>query len=431
MLAGGPERREEARSIVETARASGRVLLTEAESKRLLAAYGIPVVETRVAATAQEAVQHAGAIGYPVVLKLNSTTITHKTDVGGVRLDLRSAEAVREAFHAIRKKLDALGKSEAFNGVTVQPMVKAGGYELILGSSLDPQLGPVMLFGAGGMLVEVLEDRALMLPPLTTTLARRAMERTRIFSAFKGVRGQAPVDVKALELLMVRFSQLVVEQRFIKEIDINPLLASPERVLALDARVVLHAPDVKEEQLPPLPITPYPEQYIRPWQLESGEKVLLRPIRPEDEGKLVAFHRMLSEESVYLRYASMMQLSQRIAHDRLARICFIDYAREMTLVAEVDSPEPEKQEIVAVGRLARLQGTQDAEFTLVVADKYHCRGLGTELLRRIIDVGRDWKVERIVADILKQNRPMQHICQNLGFRLIPGDEVVRAVRLIS
>ena len=200
----------------------------------------------------------AEEIGFPVVLKLYSQTITHKTDVGGVQLNLGDAAGGATAFRAIKQSVTEKAGAEHFQGVTVQPMVKLDGYELIVGSSLDPQFGPVLLFGTGGQLVEVFKDRALALPPLNTTLARRMMEQTKIFKALKGVRGRKPVDLPALEDLLVRFSQLVVEQRWIKEIDINPLLASPERLLALDARVVLHGPEVTEEHLPEAAIRPYP-----------------------------------------------------------------------------------------------------------------------------------------------------------------------------
>ncbi len=200
--------------------------------------------------------RHAEVIGYPVVLKLYSHTITHKTDVGGVQLNLRDAKAVKAAFQTIQQSVTDKAGAEHFQGVTVQPMVKLDGYELIIGSSLDPQFGPVMLFGTGGQLVEVFKDRALALPPLNSTLALRLMEQTKIFTALKGVRGRKPVNLTALEDLLVRFSQLVVEQPWIKEIDINPLLASPERILALDARVVVHGTEMTEETCPPPPSAP-------------------------------------------------------------------------------------------------------------------------------------------------------------------------------
>jgi acetyltransferase len=425
--------REEAERLIREAREAGRTLLTEYESKRLLAAYGIPVVETRRATTVDEAVREAESLGYPVVLKLHSHRITHKSDVGGVKLNLGSAEKVREAFEAIRGKLEALGQADGFDGVTVQPMVGLEGYELIVGSGLDAQFGPVLLFGAGGTLVEVFKDRALGLPPLNTTLAGRLMEQTRIYEALKGVRGREPVDLGALRKLLVRFSNLVVEQRFIKEVDINPLLASAERLVALDARVVLHGPEVKEEELPRLAILPYPVKYVERWRMKGGDAVVIRPIRPEDEPRMVEFHKTLSEQTVFLRYAGMMKLDQRVAHERLARICFNDYGRELALVVE-RGEGPSAGELLAVGRLTRLPGSEDAEFAMLISDAVQRQGLGSELLRRLVDVGRDWGLRRIVADILSGNGAMQRVCRNLGFQIIPsgsvGDNVVKAVKAL-
>jgi succinyl-CoA synthetase beta subunit len=209
--------------------------LTEYESKKILADYAIPTLETHLAATVDEAVKIAGEIGYPVVLKLNSETITHKTDVGGVRLNLAGAGEVQAAFEAIETAVTEKAGKEHFQGVTVQPMLDLSeAYELIIGSSPDAQFGPVLLFGTGGTMVEVYKDRALALPPLNTTLARRMMERTKVFEALKGIRGRQAVDLDGLEKLLVRFSFLVVEQRWIKEIDINPLLASADGRLIRD-----------------------------------------------------------------------------------------------------------------------------------------------------------------------------------------------------
>jgi acetyltransferase len=413
--------------MIAAARAEGRSLLTEYESKQLLAAYGIPVVDTRVATTEAEAVELADRIGYPVVLKLFSETITHKTDVGGVRLNIPDAETVRKAFRAIRESIDRWEQKQpntdqnptlpAFLGVTVQPMLKLEGYELIVGSSLDAQFGPVLLFGTGGQLVEVFQDHALSLPPLNTTLARRMMEQTCIYQALKGVRGRAPIDLTALEQVLVRFSHLVVEQRWIKEVEMNPLLASPERLIALDARVVLHEPETTEAQLPRLAIRPYPLQYVKLWTMKNGRQVIIRPIQPEDEPLMVKFHQNLSEESVYFRYAHMVKLSQRVAHERLTRICFIDYDRVMALVAEATDPQTDEPEILAAGRLTKLHGTQEAEFSMLVHDRHQGQGLATEILRRLIQVGRDEHLQAITADILPVNHAMQHVCQKLGFTL--------------
>jgi acetyltransferase len=424
---GDVPNRDLAGRLIDTARRAGRSILTEFESKQLLQAYGIPTVETRAAAAEDEAVQAAGEIGYPVVVKLLSETITHKTDVGGVRLNLADESAVRRAYREIQSAVVERAGAGHFLGVTVQPMIKLDGYELIVGSTLDPQFGPVLLFGLGGQLVEVFHDRALALPPLNTTLARRMMEQTRIFTALEGVRGRRPVDLAALEGLLVRFSQLVVEQPRIKEIDINPLLASPERLVALDARVLVHPADVAEEQLPRLAIRPYPTRYVASWTTKDGATLTLRPIRPEDEPGMVEFHQRLSERSVYMRYFHMVSLGQRVAHERLTRICFIDYDREMALVAEHTDPSTGARAIVAVARLSRLGGTNDGDVAIVVIDQFQRRGLGSELLRRLIEIGRDEHLERITADILAENREMQRVCEKLGFHLerALGDPSIR------
>ena len=260
------------------------------------------------------------------------------------------------------------------------------------------------------------KDRALGLPPLTSTLARRMMERTLIYTALQGVRGRQAVDLAALEQLLVRFSQLVVEQPRIKELDINPLLASPERLIALDARVVLHDPSVRDADLPRPAIRPYPLQYVQPWTAEDGTPLLIRPIRPEDEPRLIQFHEALSEQSVFMRYAQAVQLSDRIAHERLARIAFNDYDRELALVAEcVDDPN----EIVGVGRLSKDRVEKAGEFTLLITDAFQGKGLGTEFLRRLVQIGRDEGLERITAEILPDNYGMQRVCENMGFTLQP------------
>ena len=328
-----------------------------------------------------------------MVLKVLSETITHKTDVGGVKLNLRDEAAVRSAYRAIQSSVAEKAGLEQFSGVTVQPMVRLDGYDLILGSSVDPQFGPVILFGSGGLLVDVYRDHALALPPLNTTLAQRMMEQTRIFAALKGVRGRKPVNMAALESLLVRFSQFVIEQRWIAEIDINPLLASPERLLALDARIVLHGPAVTRDQLPKPAIRPYPSQYVSSWTMKDGNQVTIRPIRPEDEPLMAKFHETLSDRSVYLRYFCSLSLSRRVAHERLLRICFGDYDREMALVAELTDPATGERRIVGVGRMNKLHSRNEAEVAALVSDQYQRQGLGHELLRRVVQIARDEKIE--------------------------------------
>jgi len=413
--AEGPDRAR-AEAIVQSVRQNGRTVLTEPESKELLACYGIPTVPTVEAHSEDEAVAKAEDLGYPVVIKLLSHTITHKSDVGGVKLNLSSAASVRAAWREIEASVREKAGAEHFLGVTVQPFSRSEGYELILGSTVDAQFGPVLLFGTGGQLVEVFGDRTLSLPPLNTTLARRFIEQTKIFQALQGVRGRKAVDIAALEELMVRFSQLVVEQRWIKEIDINPLQASAERLTALDARVIVYPQETTLAQVPRLAIRPYPEQYVRPGRMKNGEEVLFRPIRPEDEPLLIKLHQALSERTVYLRYFQPLKLSQRTAHERLTRICFIDYDREMALVAEHTKAEG-GPEIVAIGRMSRLRGRDQAEMAVLVDDRFQYQGLGTELYRRLIEIARDEHLTTITSTILSENREMQAICRRMGFHM--------------
>jgi acetyltransferase len=416
-------------AIIRETSSAGRTILNEVESKRLLASYRIPVVDTRIAHSENEAVQLAAEIGYPVVLKVLSHGITHKARAGGVRLNLFDADAVRRAYASIHKVITGRFGAEQIQGVAVQPMVRLEGYELILGSSIDPQFGPVLLFGTGGLLVEAFRDRALALPPLNTTLARRMMEQTKIYTSLRGLRGEKPVDVASLEELLVRFSQLVVEHPRILELDINPLLASSDRLLALDARVVLHPPELGDELLPRPSIRPYPSQYVSTWKLKRGDEVIIRPIRPEDEPLMIRFHEKLSDRTVYLRYFQPLKLSQRTAHERLTRICFIDYRREMALVVEWKNPQTGEIEIIAVGRLSKLHGTNDAESAVLVRDEFQHQGLGTELFRRNLMIARDERLRRVLASTMTENFEMRAICKKLGFQVKVDieDQLVRAV----
>jgi acetyltransferase len=393
------------------------VLLTELESKQILSYYGIPTVETRTAADEDEAVKHTSKIGYPVVLKVFSETITHKSDVGGVRLNLQDEQSVRSAFRGIKSSVIEKAGPDQFSGVTVQPMVRFEGYELILGSSMDPQFGPVILFGSGGQLVEVYRDHAVALPPLNSTLAQRLMEQTHIFKALKGVRGRPPVDLVALENLLVRFSQLVVEQPWIAEIDLNPLLASAEGLLALDARVLLNEPSLRTDELPKPAIRPYPSQYVSQFTMKEGAEVTLRPIRPEDEPLMSKFHETLSDGSVYMRYFSLLSLNSRVAHERLVRICFVDYDRVMALVVDHKDEVTGQHRILGVGRLIKLHTKNEAEIAILVSDECQKQGLGIELLRRTVQIARAEKLSSVSAEILRDNPSAQRVFKKVGFRL--------------
>jgi acetyltransferase len=415
----GPERKK-ASALIEAVRQSGRTLLTEVESKELLGYYGIPVTRMLVATSAEEAAAKSKELGFPVVIKLHSETVTHKTDVGGVKLNIKDEAAAKVAFDEIKESVSRLASPADFLGVTVQPMIKLDGYEIIIGSSIDPQFGPVLLFGMGGQLVEVFKDRALGLPPLNTTLARRMLERTKIFTALKGVRGRKPVDIVALEKLLVRFSQLVVEQRWIAELDINPLIASPDGLLALDGRVVLHDLSKTKKDLPKLAIRPYPNKYVGKWAMKNGQEVTIRPIRAEDEPAMVKFHESLSDRTVYLRYLSPMVLSDRVTHERLARMTHSDYDREIALV--VEGLEDTERAIFGVARLSKIHGQEEeARFTMLVNDRFQGQGLGKELLKRLLDIARVENVKRVVAIISPENEAMQKLCRQLGFSSMQTD----------
>jgi acetyltransferase len=403
-----------ARSLINEIRKAGRTLLAEHEAKELLACYGIPTVPTLIARSVDDAVAQARKLGFPVVLKLWSETITHKTDAGGVVLNIADEAGVRAAFDQIKNSAKRYSNqrrlnADAFLGVSVQPMIQARGFELIVGSSVDPQFGPIILFGAGGVLVEVFQDRALGLPPLNRTLARRLMERTRIFSALQGIRGQAPVPLHELEMLLVRFSYLLCDFLDIQEIDINPLLASSGGLLALDARIVLAGSD---QPKPTLTIEPYPNHLTTTWKLPDGKEIVIRAIRSEDEPLIEAHHRTLSEQSIRKRFFSMVKTLSR---DSLIRLCHLDYAREMALVAESKNDQGQR-EIIGVSRYYMNPQTRSAEFAVIVNDAHQGLGLGQHLMERLIAVARERGVRQLVGSVLRDNHTMLILAKELGFR---------------
>ncbi|MCB1114421.1 MAG: bifunctional acetate--CoA ligase family protein/GNAT family N-acetyltransferase, partial [Chlamydiia bacterium] len=413
------KRRDEAANILKAAKDVGRKLLDEYESKRLLALYGIPIVRTEKADTLEEAVKYAEEIGYPVVLKLFSHTITHKTDVGGVKLNLNSVEEVKEAWQEIKAGVEAKEGPGHFQGVTVQEMVRMSGYEVILGSSIDPQLGPILVFGTGGELVEVYKDRAIGLPPLNRSLASHLMQETKIYEALKGVRGRDPVDLPRLEEILVRFSEMIVENREIEECDINPLKVSDKGIIALDARVLLHD---DEKPILPLAIRPYPDHYTTEIKLKDGKEVTLRLLRPEDEPLMVEFHKDLSENSVRQRFFEFISLSDRVQHERLTRICFNDYDRELPLAATADG------EILGVGRLTRHGDS--ARLTLLIRDRFHRKGLGTALIHRLLEIAKEEGISQVTADVLSENEGMLTLLSREGFQSEEKDGIIFTNKLI-
>ncbi len=390
--------------------ASGRTLLSERESKSLLLAYGIPVEATHSASTSDEAIAIARAVGFPVVVKLDTNTITHKSAVGGVRLDVRDADQVREAFDLIKSRVPA----KDFLGVTVQSYRSPEmSVELIVGSALDEQFGPVLMMGAGGVHVEWIADTALALPPLNATLAERWLEQTRVGRAMLDGVLRERVDIDVLKRVLVRFSRLVSEQRRVRGLEVNPLRVDRSGVVALDARIELHRHDLSDDDLPRLAIRPYPSQYVGRVTTSKGLDILLRPIRPEDEPLLVAFHAQLSEETVRFRWFHSMQFSQRTSHERLRRVCFADYDRELAMVAE--SGIGGTRRVVGVGRLSRTENS--AEYAVVVSDAEQGKGIGRAIMTRLIEVARAEGIRSIYADVLPDNHAMQGLCRQLGFKL--------------
>ncbi len=408
------EIRHKASELIQSIQKSGRELLTEEESKRLFQLYGIPVVQTCKASSAQDAIQAANTIGYPVVVKLHSETITHKSDIGGVQLNLRNEEAVEAAFRLIKTNVTAKYGEKAFQGVTVQKMIKTSGVELIVGSSIDPQFGPVILFGAGGIYVEVMKDRALGLPPLNSTLALHMMNKTKIVHALGEFRGKKGVSPEKVANVLVRFSEMVIENPEIIESDINPLLATEDGVIALDARCVIAPSGASYPTVKPA-IRPYSLDYVSKDVLKDKEPVLLRPIRAEDEPLLVQFHKDLSDKSIRQRYFEFVSFDARTAHERLLRICFSDFNREIALVAEVETEGCKT--IGGVIRLIKAPGLNRWDLKLIISDRFQGKGMGKLLMKQILYVARQEKIEEIMAYVLEENNGMIALLQANGFDL--------------
>jgi acetyltransferase len=410
---------------MRTIRETGRTILTEKEAKQLLSTYGIPVTQTILTNSAEEAVTVAEKMGFPVVMKLNSETITHKSDVGGVQLNIRNAEGVRDAYEAIKTNLAKHGFAEHFDGVTVQPMISTKGTELLLGCTYDPQFGPVIAFGAGGIYVELFKDVAFGLPPLNSTLCKRMIEETKISHALAGIRGQAPVDMARLEDMLIRFSYLISRHPLIKEIEINPLLASGEQIIALDARVVLHEATTSEEEIQPNVLREYPFEHVAQWQGKKGDTFTIRPIRGDDEARMSAFHERVSEDSARHTFARQFALDDRISHQRLSRVCFNDFDREITLIALNNNDE-----MNAIVRLSKLNINRAyGVFRLLVQDDTQGQGLGSELLHRLIGIARQEGLNEIIGLILTDNEGMLNLVKRHGFIVSPlsdNDQLLEA-----
>jgi len=404
--------------IMRKAARENHEILTEMEAKQLLEYYDVPIVETLVAKTADEAAASASQIGYPVVLKILSPQVVHKTDAGGVALDINSEAELRESFDNVVNRAKEYNPEAEIRGVTVQPMVKKPGYEIILGAKTDPLFGPVILFGMGGIGVELFRDVAIGLPPLNQTLARRIMEETKVYQLLKGYRNVPPANLKLLEEIIVRFSQMLVDFPQLKEVDINPLFINEKEALTLDARVVIDKERVfvKLEPHEHLVISPYPKKYETLWKLRDGRTVLLRPIKPEDEPLWLEMFRNFSEESIRYRF---FHIIKDTPHEMRVRYCNIDYDREMAIVAELT--EDGERKILGVVRLIIEPDGKTGEIAVIVADPWQGLGLGSKMMDYVIEICKDKKLETVYGVMLTDNYRAIDLMKKMGFTLKYSD----------
>lgn len=431
---------EGARLVMESVLAERRTTLTEMESKTLLSAFHIPVTQTVLARTANEAMMIATQLGFPVALKIDSPDIAHKSDVQGVALNIASGAAVRDSYNDMVEQVRRLQPQARINGVTVQKMAAARrGREVYVGMVTDEPFGPVIAFGAGGTMIELIADRAMELPPLNQFLARRLVERSRVAETLARWRGAEAVDTDAIEQVLLRVSEMVCEFPQLREMDINPLIVDDHGAVAVDARIVLHGvaqgvvvgghmgggglrvPDYHH-----LAILPYPARYEQVVPLRGGGEYTVRPIRPDDAEMLQALVRGLSPESRYYRFVSSMN---ELPAPLLARLTLIDYDREMALVAVVrerqagaDGEMTETERIVGVSRMITNPDQASCEFSLLVADDFGGKGLGSRLMESIMDVAREKGLSEVEGLVLTQNAGMLKLMKSLGFAVKPFAE---------
>jgi len=418
--------KEAARLVIESALASGRDMLGEAEAKAVFSAYAIPVVETHVVADPKSAAKTAQRMGFPVALKVHSDQISHKSDVGGVVLDLDSAEAVHDAAEGILGRVAELFPEARVPGFTVQKMARMkGAQELIIGATTDPIFGPVLLFGQGGTAVEVIADRAVALPPLNMSLARELIRRTRVYRLLKGYRDTPAADLDAICLSLIKVAQLMIDLPEIVELDINPLFAGPEGVLALDARIAVAPAECSGPER--LAIRPYPQELEERFKLKDGREVLLRPIRPEDETAHYTFMDKLEPQDIYYRFFGVV--GNHMSHHDMARLTQIDYDREMAFIATAKDNHGEPETLGVVRTLTDPDNTV-AEYAIIARSDLKGQGLGRKLMQKMIDYCTARGTREIIGQILPDNRPMISLARSLGFSAeYDSEENVTVVRL--
>ncbi len=382
--------------------------LPEYESKELLAAYGIPVISTKTAQSGNQAVDIAREMGYPLVMKLLSPDITHKTDAGGVRLDLRCEADVCDAFEQIMKSAREYNPDARLNGVTIQPYFANPDYEILLGAKHDPNFGPVILFGMGGIFTEVLKDRSLGLPPMSRLLARQLMQETKVFSLLKGYRNRAGADMEALEKMILSLSQLLIDFPQIQELDMNPVLIKKGKPVAVDARVLVSPKDISSSLH--LVIGPYPREDQSRMKSADGHKIFVRPVKPEDAPLFIDLFNELSPTTIYYRFFSLIK---ELKPEMLARFTQIDYDREIALVA-IDE-ESETDRLLGVARIMGDPDVRTGEFAVLVSDAWQGKGIGVRLLEKCLTVAEKRGFEKVHGLVLKENKHMLALGKKLGF----------------
>ena len=413
-------------ALIRRVAGTGRLVLTEEESKHLITTYGFPVVEQHLAHSRDAALDVARRIGYPVVLKIVSHDITHKSAVGGVEVGVCSAPDLERAYDRIMSRVKKKAPGATIEGMSVQKMVRPIDFELILGMKKDREFGSVIVFGAGGVGAEGLSDFAVSLPPLNQVLARRMMEETRIYKAIeKPPRGVTRPDVGEIEELLTVLSNIVVDFPEIAEIDINPLVIADGRACAVDARIVIDEAELKgTSKSPHLVVTPYPTRYTAPWRLTDGTEVLLRPIRPEDEPMIAELLELVSEKTLRQRF---LQVVSGFDHESLVRFTNIDYDREIAIVAELTKGR--KKHIIGVGRLIGDSDRGSAEFSALIRDDFQGRGLGFKLVDTIIGIAQEKGFDDLSGHISSDNARMLNLVEDLGFTTDHREDGVTVVRL--
>ena len=409
---------EGAQMIIEGALSEGRRVLSEAESKAVLHAFHIPTAQASVVRSANEALVQAESLGFPVVLKINSPDITHKSDAGGVRLGISNAQAVRSAYNDMLNSVKKNRPEARIDGVTIEPMLqRPNGRELLVGLTTDPVFGPVITFGAGGTAVEVMADRAVTLPPLNHRLVQDLIGQTRVSKLLGAFRHMPVADMVALEQVLLRVSEIACELPLVKELDINPLIVDEYGAVAVDARIAVDYHSQTAERYSHMAIYPYPSHLVSHWQLPNGTDMVIRPIRPEDAEIEQEFIRNLSQRAKYSRF---MQYINELSPQMLARFTQIDYDREMALIAVVyvDGKETE----IGVSRYITNPDGKSCEFAIVISDSWQQQGIAHRLMQQLIETARSHALQVMEGNVLANNREMLNLVAKLGFSIKPSEE---------